>query len=483
MVLYEIARRGAKDVRQVGQVWRESHYPREESSSQAKRQVGRAPEKEGQMSQQGTIRNQSGFWVFRYRTTRPEVHCRICGRLQNRHAHKSHAFDGETRIVRVQLAKNLGQVRAEDKRLRKEVPKYIRDEAEKILGPINNSTLAPEKNIFLADFVENVYFPFIVSEGMKPSTIAGYRGRWNSQLKLRLAGTRLREFRAKEADELFREIAKLNPTMTRSTLHHFKSLLSAIYRVAIIKEYVDGFREANGKIHGNPIREASVPRSAPDGEDTFAYSADEVASMLGLLPEPAKTAAAVAGCTGLRACEVFALRWEDWKGDYLQVERAVWNGQVGRVKTRASRAPVEVIESLRKQLTEWRWRNNDAQSGFMFATGNGTPLDQTNVVDRQIIPALNVCARCKKSEDEHGKDKHKYERDPSRPQWRGWHAFRRGLATTLHALGENDQTIQNILRHANVKTTQQCYIKSVPANSKSAMRRFGQMFESKALNA
>ena len=37
----------------------------------------------------------------------------------------------------------------------------------KILGPINNSTLAPEKNIFLADFVENVYFPFLESEGMK----------------------------------------------------------------------------------------------------------------------------------------------------------------------------------------------------------------------------------------------------------------------------------------------------------------------------
>jgi len=128
-------------------------------------------------------------------------------------------------------------------------------------------------------------------------------------------------------------------------------------------------------------------------------------------------------------------------------------------------------------------QNNDAQSGFMFATGNGTPLDQTNFVDRQIIPALSVCVHCKKSEDEHAKEKHEYERDPSRPEWRGWHAFRRGLATTLHALEESDQTIQNILRHANVKTTQQCYIKAVPANSKKAMLRFGQMFESKALNA
>jgi integrase len=72
---------------------------------------------------------------------------------------------------------------------------------------------------------------------------------------------------------------------------------------------------------------------------------------------------------------------------------------------------------------------------------------------------------------------------PLRPEWHGWHAFRRSLATTLHALGEKDQTIQNILRHANVKTTQQCYIKSVPVNSKKAMRKFGRVYETKALRA
>jgi hypothetical protein len=37
------------------------------------------------------------------------------------------------------------------------------------------------------------------------------------------------------------------------------------------------------------------------------------------------------------------------------------------------------------------------------------------------------------------------------------------------------------LPHANVKTTQQCYIKSVPANSKKAMLKFGQIYETKVL--
>jgi integrase len=49
-------------------------------------------------------------------------------------------------------------------------------------------------------------------------------------------------------------------------------------------------------------------------------------------------------------------------------------------------------------------------------------------------------------------------------RWLGWHAFRRELATNLHAMGVDDMTIQRILRHSNVAVTQTCYIKTLPAN-------------------
>jgi hypothetical protein len=35
--------------------------------------------------------------------------------------------------------------------------------------------------------------------------------------------------------------------------------------------------------------------------------------------------------------------------------------------------------------------------------------------------------------------------------WYGWHAFRRGLATNLHRLGVSDKVIQQILRHAGCR--------------------------------
>jgi integrase len=49
--------------------------------------------------------------------------------------------------------------------------------------------------------------------------------------------------------------------------------------------------------------------------------------------------------------------------------------------------------------------------------------------------------------------------DATRPEWHGWHAFRRGLGTNLAELGVDELTIQRILRHANVATTRAHYIK------------------------
>jgi integrase len=90
-------------------------------------------------------------------------------------------------------------------------------------------------------------------------------------------------------------------------------------------------------------------------------------------------------------------------------------------------------------------------------------------VRRVIVPALSRCTVCRKLEDKHKPEGHVYQRDQSLPQWHGWHAFRRGLATNLHALGVDDKTIQAILRQSNVSLTQNIYIKSVMESQVSAM--------------
>lgn len=47
-------------------------------------------------------------------------------------------------------------------------------------------------------------------------------------------------------------------------------------------------------------------------------------------------------------------------------------------------------------------------------------------------------------------------------EWKGWHGFRRGVATELHKQGVQDIVIQRALRHASVAVTQDSYIKDVP---------------------
>jgi integrase len=106
----------------------------------------------------------------------------------------------------------------------------------------------------------------------------------------------------------------------------------------------------------------------------------------------------------------------------------------------------------------------------IFPNGAGTAVDPDSLLRRVILPALEVCEVCSKPESEHGRITHQYERNKEVPEWRGWHAFRRGLATNPNLLGVDDSVIQRILRHSNVAITQACYIKTASEDAKAAMQ-------------
>jgi integrase len=127
------------------------------------------------------------------------------------------------------------------------------------------------------------------------------------------------------------------------------------------------------------------------------------------------------------------------------------------------------VKQLADALDAHRLRMGQLAVGPIFQAGNGKPLNLDNLVRRVIVPSLSRCTVCKKREDEHTPEGHVYERDKSLPQWHGWHAFRRGLATNLHQLGVDDKTIQAIMRHSNVGLTMNVYVKSVSESQVSAM--------------
>lgn len=58
----------------------------------------------------------------------------------------------------------------------------------------------------------------------------------------------------------------------------------------------------------------------------------------------------------------------------------------------------------------------------------------------------------------------------ARIDWKGYHGFRRGLASNLNRLGVDDSVIQAILRHSSVAITQAAYIKTSRPDTVEAMR-------------
>lgn len=365
------------------------------------------------------------------------------------------------KLIRKQRCKNLAPVEDAHRRL-KRPPDQVIELAEAFLQPLNSASYDSAKNLTLGDFAKNVWLSQLRNR-VSASTIDSTEYYWNHILVPRCGSALLRDFSTPAAQALLNEIGRQNPSMRKATLHKLKSLLSSIFKLAIQQGYMP-------KGSANPIRETSLPR-APEGEETYAYSLEEVLDMLAVIPEPSRTVIAIAAFAGLRRSEIQGLVWESYNGETLKVVRSVWEGIAGEPKSKYSKGAVPVIAALRNILDQFRLRAGNPPAGIMFPAGNGSPLRMNNLLNDQILPVLNACKSCGEPEGDHTGADHKYQRNGSRPEWHGFHAFRRGLATNLHDLGVDDKTIQAILRHGNVAVTQRCYIKTLPQQSIAAMQK------------
>jgi integrase len=358
-------------------------------------------------------------------------------------------------IERKRVTHLLGEVTTRGKR----PPADIVTEAERHMATVTSGTIPAERIVTIADFVDTVYLPW-TSQHKRPSTAKGYRDIWEDHLKPLCSQVWLRDTRTFNVQTWFNQIG--NGKLSRNTLKHIKSVLSGVFTLAKQQDYFQG---------ENPVRDAAVNPKATEAQETYAYSLDEIQSILSVLPEPAATAFAVAAFMGLRHGEIQGLLWENYRDGELFVSRSIWNGRVTDPKTRKGRAPVPVIRQLAERLEMHRLRSGNPQKGPIFANAVGNPVALGSLVNRVILPALNRCEICGKHVSDHQKAKHAYNRDGRIPEWHGWHAARRGLGSNLYRLGVPDIVIQRILRHSNVSTTATYYIKTAADDVRTAMEK------------
>jgi len=307
--------------------------------------------------------------------------------------------------------------------------------AEKTLRPLNDGAVVAESTMSLNRFIETAYFPY-AEQQKRRSTYLGYRNIWKRYVKP--DGDRaMREFRTFECEQMLMSIAR-QEDLCRSTLGHIKHFLSGVFRYARRQRVLDT---------PNPMHDVELPKACPSGE-TSAYTLEEGVQMLAVLPEPAATVIAVAAFTGARKGEIRGFLWDNYDGYTMQVKQSVWRNHVGEPKREKSKGTIPVIAQLRLYLDRHRVRAGRSSQGYIFQSPCGNPLNLDALASKVIRPALKA----------------------SNIPWHGWHAFRRGLATNLHRLGVSDKVIQQILRHANVTTTMNIYVKLVSRDSEEAMK-------------
>jgi integrase len=382
-----------------------------------------------QKRQLGHLYQRGGWWVMRYRVT----------------------VSRDGMLSRVQRAERIAPI-----------AQYATEEAvrqtklfQKKLTEATIETPAADTVMRLGEYASKVFLPAMAGQ-RKASTARDYRNRWKRYLAPHCGKLWMREVKTHHVSAILKAIAREHD-INITSLSHCKWLLSAVFIDAKNQGYFDG---------ENPVVDAILPNAKPKSE-TYAYSLDEVNRMLSFLPEPAATVVAVAAYTGLRKGEIQGLQWENYTGAELRVTRAIWNGIIDEPKTAASKKAVPVIPQLRGMLDAHRKACGDPATGPIFANGRLNPMDLHNLECRVILPILHRCKHCREDKDAHKKSDHRFELDCK--MWHGFHAFRRGLGTTLYRLGVPDKTIQNVLRHAQLSTTMNLYVKAREEDSRNSM--------------
>ena len=359
-------------------------------------------------------------------------------------------------IVRKRVSHSLGAVTTRGTR----PPAQVMDEAKKFMITVNNGQLPAERILTMEDFAESVYIPW-VGRYQRPSTLKGYRQVWMQHLKPHCEKTWLKDVRTFHVQGWLNAIAR-NSNLSRNSLRRIQSVLSGMFALAKQLGYFDLV---------NPVQDSRIDPTAAEPAETYAYTLEAVNALLNLLPEPAATVFAAAAFMGLRIGEIEALQWQDFRDGEMHISRSIWNGHVGSPKTRTSAAPVPVMRQLFERLEIHRLLSQNPNTGPIFANGLGKPMNMNNMLKRVILPVLNRCALCGGPRGRgHVRAGHIFVRDARLPQWHGWHAARRGLGSNLYRLGVPPMVIQRILRHSNVSTTANYYIKTAADDVRKAMK-------------
>jgi integrase len=301
--------------------------------------------------------------------------------------------------------------------------------------------------LVLADYLDR-WLEDSVKDSVKQRTFENYAYVVRLHLAPTLGHLKIKALSPANVQGLYR--SKLNSGLSRRTVQLIHTTLHKALKQAVrwgllprnVTEAVTSPRPNKKEIHPLTPKEARTLLEAAKGERFEALYV-------------------LAVTAGLRRGELLGLRWTDvdLERGYVQVRQQLIRTRGGLTFTspkggksrsvRLTTTAVKALQSHRERQLEEKLRLAGLwnESGLVFTTGIGTPMDGDNLVKRSFKPLMSRTLL---------------------PQIR-FHDLRHTFATLLLSRGTHPKVVQEMLGHADISQTMDTYSHVLPDMQEEAV--------------
>jgi integrase len=281
----------------------------------------------------------------------------------------------------------------------------------KLLELMVNSN--PSVEMSFGDVAER--WQYVTSPNSKATTADYYAKVLRAYVVPMLGAKMISAITRNEIQEFLIEQSKL---YSRSSVHGMKIAISLVMQWAVDNDW----------IKKNPAGHLKTPREEFCGGKKIIrnkhLSADQVRAIAERLKEPVSTLVWFLSVSGLRIGEAVAVRWSDFNGNVLHIQRRLYEGAIDKPKSKKSERHLPIPDELLQRLRSLGTKD------WVFAARNGSPLNQGNVLRRHLRPVL------KELQIELG----------------GWHDFRHSQSTVMRQGAVPAEVRAGILGHSLKQT-------------------------------
>ena len=190
----------------------------------------------------------------------------------------------------------------------------------------------------------------------------------------------------------------------------------------------------------SPVRKSHKP--TVERLEKQVWSPDQVRQIIEGVAEIYRTFFVCAALTGARLGELLALKWScfDFQARTIRIERSLWQGELGKPKTKGSVRTIAFGEILAQALTSHMEASvHIGADDFVFCKLDGTPYHPDVLRKDVLYPTLDRL------------------QIPRPVRASGFHAFRHSAATMVSAETGDLKLAQKLLGHSQLATTADVY--------------------------